>query len=141
MTQHQRELDELQKRIDQRLMQLEGEKGGWRPVAVSIDGGNLRYAEVNLTMPEPNLTRFGEDPEREFLPSLGEWQMEVEGFVEPTCSEMTFRFGADILRQPLEGKGYLTRAEQRYITGEWVTYVHSDGSLTYHHDEGEPDRG
>lgn len=137
----QDELDELQKRIDQRLMQLEGEKGGWRPIATSIDGGPLRYAEVKLTLPEPDLTRFGQETEREFMPALGGWQMEVGGFVEPTYDLMTFRFGADVLRQPLEGKGYLAGVEQRYITGEWVTYVHSDGPLTYHHDEGEADRG
>jgi hypothetical protein len=127
------EMEELQKRIDQRLAQLERDPSDWRPCAVSIDGGKLRYAELNLAMPEPSLTRFGKGPEREFMPALGEWQMEVDGFVEPTYDVMTFRFGADTVRQPLEGEGYLTRVEPRGITGGWVTYARSSGPLTYHH--------
>ena len=139
------EIEELQRRIDQRLMQLEREPSDWRPCAVSIDGGPLRYAEIDLTLPEPQLTRFGIEPEREFMGRLEfpadqrglGWRMEVDGFVEPTYGLMTFRFGADTARQPLEGEGYLTRVEQRRITGEWVTYAHSDGPLSYHCEETE----
>lgn len=126
------EIEELQGRIDQRMMARDPEDP-WRPIAVSIDGGELRYAEVNLTLPERTLTRFGQEPDREFMPRLGQWQMEVDGFVEPTYDVMTFRFGADTHRQPLEGKGYLTRVEQRWILGGWVTYAQSEGPLMYHH--------
>lgn len=141
MMQDQRELDELQKRIDQRFAQLERDPSDWRPCAVSIDGGPLRYADINLTLPEPELTSFGNDAERlATMTGLGQWVMEVDGVVDPSGDLVTVRFGADVLRQPLESKVFVTWVESRHITGEMLSRLQSNGPLTYHH-ESEADRG
>lgn len=130
MTLEQLELEKLQKRIEQRREQLKAEESDLQPVAVSIDGGKLMYGELDLSEPEPAYTAFGQKS-RYFIGQLGQWQIEMDGFVEPIRDFVTVRFG-DTRSQPYEGKAFITSVQSRPITGEWVSFLQSEGPLIRH---------
>lgn len=133
MTQDQRELDKLQKRIEWQRAQHEREETDLYAVAVSIEGGKLMYGELDLTEPEPALTAYGEVSES-FIGTIGEWNIEIDGFVEPVRDIVTVRFG-DTRSQPYEGKAFITSVHPRPITDDWISHLQSTGPLTYHHHE------
>lgn len=124
-------IEELQQRIDLRRAQLRREKSRLQPVAVSVAGGDLRYGELDLTLPEPLITSFGEEDHREHLPRLGEWRIEVDGFVEPVLEPVVVKFGADVGRQPLEGKMFVLKVESQFPPDGYISTLQSTGELTW----------
>ena len=129
MTLDELELEKLQKRIERQRAQYEREETDVQAVAVSVNGGKLMYGELDLTLPEPAITAYGQISEH-FIGTLGEWRIEIDGFVEPVHDVVPVRFG-DTVSQPYEGHAFITRVRPRPITGEWVTNVQSTGPLTF----------
>lgn len=138
MTLEQRELEALQRRIEWQRAQYEREEIDLQPVAVSVNGGKLMYGELDLILPEPAITAYGQVSEH-FIGTLGEWRIEIDGFVQPVHDIVPVSFG-DTRSQPYEGNAFITSVEPRPITGEWFTNLQSTGPLTYN-EESEPDRG
>lgn len=136
--QTERELEELQRRIDWRRATLRLDEGNRKPVAVRFFDDQLFYGEFYEHDPEADVTFFGL-ARPSFLRSTYPL-LQVAARIKPTPVPRTVRMG-DTRSQPYEGKalfydaqhdGYEWFTTLRFVADEdgvLVKYTETEGAL------------